>query len=133
MTAAYWPARLGEFAWLSPRAPWHIVQRSARVAPRPIDSALAPCSISDVTMTPLVLYVAGTTGSEAGASRTRPAALQMAFHTPWMRPPASSDGNQMKPTAAAATAMQAVIATLAVNQRSRSEKTLHSLIVQSRP
>src|SRR5258705_5307882 len=39
MTTAYCPARFGEFASLMPRSPWHMVQRIASVAPRPIDGA----------------------------------------------------------------------------------------------
>ena len=35
-----------------PRAPWHIVQRSASVAPRPIDSALAPLNICGTDLDP---------------------------------------------------------------------------------
>jgi len=36
IVTGYSPARLGVSAWLRPRAPWHIVQRTASVAPRPI-------------------------------------------------------------------------------------------------
>ncbi|MGF6636623.1 hypothetical protein OKW39_003774 [Paraburkholderia sp. MM6662-R1] len=67
---------------LMPCSPWHIVQRSASVAPRPIDNGSAPASSCGVSSTLLNCTFDATGMPSLSQFCGTPAALQIAFQMP---------------------------------------------------
>src|SRR5688572_12455563 len=121
MTSAYWPARLGVLAALTPRAPWHIEHCCvASVPPRPTDSALPARAIARVSTTSVVRGPAFTSLPSLHADGT-PAARQMASHRPLAVKSACTEGSQTKPTIREAT----VSATRAATQRISAPSHVH--------
>src|SRR6186713_707774 len=114
-TSGNWPARFGEFDWLAPCAPWHIVQFSASVPPRPTASLLParPIAGSSTTLVDIgVAFAAAPVDHDAGT----PAARQIAAHNPCAVKSWCIDGSTTKPTSIDTSAIAISEPTLQRNQ-----------------
>src|SRR6478752_10821150 len=103
-TSGYWPARFGASEPLIPCAPWHIVQLSASVAPRPTASLPLARAIDRSRTTSVDTGGAARAASVAAAQlEGAPAARQMLAQSPCALKSACADGSQRKPTSIATT------------------------------
>src|SRR3954468_12393245 len=95
-TSGYWPARFGALDSLMPRAPWHIVQFSASVAPWPTDAPLPGRAMLRSRTTSVDCGGVGPVGADDQLPGT-PAARQMPAHRPCAVKSPCTDGSQTKP------------------------------------
>src|SRR6478672_5355162 len=103
-TSGYCPARLGASEPLCPWAPWHIVQLSASVAPRPTASLPLGRAIERSRTTSVDTGWASRAASVAEPHvEGAPAARQMLAQSPCALKSACADGSQRKPTPIAPT------------------------------
>src|SRR3954469_20778929 len=121
MDDAYCPARFGVCDELTPRSPWHMVQRSASVAPRPTPPPDAGSSSVVGVMTTSDTFTAEVTGALAPSYHERgtPAALHIEFNRPLNRASSWAEGSQTKPTKIEKTRSRNVPPTLPTNHRLR--------------
>src|SRR5277367_1451586 len=127
MTLAYWPARFGESARLTPVGPWQIAHCCASVAPRQIDAASAPRSVLEENTAGETLK-SGSTGFALDGALATPAALQIAFQTPPKSTLGCASGRTTNPTIAVVRRIATISATLRKTHGSAKERRFSLLI-----
>ena len=85
-----------------------MVQRSANVAPRPIETVSVGPIIWGVTITSLVWKSGLITGETSVVGRTRPAAVHILSHVSAKVAPVCREGSSTKPNRAATAAIATV-------------------------
>ena len=127
MTSEYCPARFGASDRLIPSAPWHIVQFSAKVPPRPTASLGPPFAIERSSTTLVETTPALTFSLLSVHLDGTPAARQMLFHRPCAEKSLCTEGNQTKPTS-----IDTTVSATSAERLQRSQGLLHEYMPCSR-
>src|ERR1700743_1085203 len=130
MCHAYGPAWFGVFDVLTPRSPGHMVQRRARVAPRPTAPPDAGPPRRSGVSTTSDTFDEDATGALVSPSHDlgMPAALQIELTSPLNSASSCAEGSQTKPTNNENTRSRNVPPTLPINQRLRSRGPLMAFL-----
>src|SRR4029453_17402733 len=127
-TSEYCPARLGASESVWPRAPWHMVQLSARVAPRPTESVFEGVAI-DLSSTTSVEVESAFPPDAALQVVGTPAARQMVAQSPSAEKSGWTEGSHTKPTSSDTKVRTASDRTLQRNQALLQENMPSSLCI----